>query len=62
MQCEHKTCVCDVEGNGKVERNGQVFCSGTCANSHDEHASCPCGHLSCREAREGRDHRPHVSV
>jgi metallothionein len=42
--CSHQ-CVCEVGSGEALERNGQMFCSETCASGHLNGQGC--GHSGC---------------
>ncbi len=42
--CRHD-CLCEVGQQGGLERQGQVYCSETCADGHRTGQGC--GHAGC---------------
>ena len=45
MKCACPPCLCIVNINDAVERDGKYFCSDTCATGHSEGAGC--SHHGC---------------
>lgn len=45
QQCDCPDCVCMVEKTTAIEKNGEYFCSDSCANGHTDGPGC--GHTGC---------------
>lgn len=49
LKCACEPCVCQVDTDTAIERNGQYYCSDACAEGHPGgkgcgHAGCECDH------------------
>jgi hypothetical protein len=54
IQCACPGCTCTIDEHMRAERNGQLFCSEACADTHPDGASCPSPTCHC-EANVDRD-------
>ncbi len=46
MKCACEPCLCIVDTNQAIQKNGQYYCSEGCANGHSDN-STGCGHTGC---------------
>lgn len=47
IKCACEPCQCMVDEATGVKKNGQVYCSESCANGHPDGSGCGCGGCNC---------------
>ena len=46
LKCACDPCLCVVDGNQAVQKDGKYYCSEGCASGHTDNTSS-CGHSGC---------------